>query len=122
MGKSSKQKLNTKSSTEAELFGARGYLPYRMRAKYFLEAQGYMLKEKRFYQDNLSTSGSRKMDVSPVDQTPGTLTLGIFLSNIESVSQTSICNTANQTNVGGFLYKAVARKYLPKIQRRDHGT
>ncbi len=55
MSKSSKQKLNTKSSTEAELVGASDYLPYPIWAKNFLAAQGYELKENVFYQDNQST-------------------------------------------------------------------
>jgi hypothetical protein len=55
MSKSSKQKLNTKSSTEAELVGASDYLPYPIWAKKFLSAQGYELKENVFYQDNQST-------------------------------------------------------------------
>jgi hypothetical protein len=55
MSKSSKQKLNTKSSTEAELVGASDYLPYAIWATNFLEAQGYVLKENVFYQDNQST-------------------------------------------------------------------
>jgi hypothetical protein len=55
MSKSSKQRLNTKSSTEAELVGASDYLPYPIWAKYFLEVQGYTLKENIFYQDNQST-------------------------------------------------------------------
>ena len=55
MSKSSKQKLYTKSSTEAELVGASDYLPYLIWAKKFLAAQGYALKENVFYQDNQST-------------------------------------------------------------------
>jgi hypothetical protein len=55
MSKSSKQKLNVKSSTEAELVGASDYLPYPIWAKKFLAAQGYELKENVFYQDNQST-------------------------------------------------------------------
>ena len=55
MSKSSKQKLNTKSSTEAELVGASDYLPHAIWAKKFMEGQGYALKENRFYQDNQST-------------------------------------------------------------------
>jgi hypothetical protein len=38
MSKSSKHKLNTKSSTEAELVSANDYLPYPVWAKYVLEA------------------------------------------------------------------------------------
>ena len=55
MSKSSKHKLNTKSSTEAELVGASDYLSYPIWAKKFLEAQGYPLEENIFYQDNQST-------------------------------------------------------------------
>ena len=52
--KSSKQKLNTKSSTEAELVGASDYLPNILWVKMFLEAQGYRLGETYFEQDNES--------------------------------------------------------------------
>jgi hypothetical protein len=55
MSKSSRQKLNMKSSTEAGLVGASDYLPYPIWAKKFLAAQGYVLKDNVFYQDNQST-------------------------------------------------------------------
>jgi hypothetical protein len=61
MSKSSKQKLNTKSSTEVELVGASDYLPYPIWGKKFLEAQGYVLKENVFYQDNQSTTQRAKI-------------------------------------------------------------
>jgi hypothetical protein len=54
MSKSSKQKLNTKSSTEAELVGASDYLPSTIWAKLFLEEQGYKIHESTFYHDNQS--------------------------------------------------------------------
>jgi hypothetical protein len=53
-GKSSKQKLNTKSSTEAEVVGASDYIPWTLWAKRFLQEQGYNLKRNIFYQDNES--------------------------------------------------------------------
>jgi hypothetical protein len=52
--KSSKQKLNTKSSTEAEFVGASDYLPNTIWVKNFLEAQGYKIEENVFKQDNES--------------------------------------------------------------------
>jgi hypothetical protein len=52
--KSSKQKLNTKSSTEAELVGASDYLPNTVWVKMFLEAQGYKVEESFLEQDNES--------------------------------------------------------------------
>ncbi len=50
--KSSKQKINTKSLTEAELVGVSGYLLYYIWVDNFLQHQGYKLKRKVLYQDN----------------------------------------------------------------------
>ena len=50
----SKQKLNTKSSTESEVVGVSDFLPYTIWASYFLKAQGYVLYRNIFYQDNTS--------------------------------------------------------------------
>ena len=52
--KSSKQKLNTKSSTEAELVGVSDYLPYNIWLMNFLKEQGYTLTKNVLYQDNQS--------------------------------------------------------------------
>jgi len=53
--RSSKQRLNTKSSTETELVGGSDYLPYPVWLLYFYEAQGYRIAKKIMYQDNQST-------------------------------------------------------------------
>jgi hypothetical protein len=68
MSKSSKQKLNTKSSTEAELVGASDYLPYPIWGKKFLEAQGYVLKENIFFRTTKVPYVLRKMGESLVVQ------------------------------------------------------
>lgn len=52
--KSTKQKLNTKSSTEAEFVGASDYLPNTIWVKNFLEAQGYIIDSNILEQDNES--------------------------------------------------------------------
>ena len=51
---SSKQKLNTKSSTEAELVGASDYLLHVVWILNFLCAQGYPVSCVSFHQDNQS--------------------------------------------------------------------
>jgi hypothetical protein len=51
---SKKQKLNTKSSTEAELVGVDDVLPQALWTKYFMEAQGYGITTI-LNQDNQST-------------------------------------------------------------------
>ena len=52
--KSTKQKLNTKSSTEAEVVGASDFLPSTIWARMFLDSQGYTLTDNVFHQDNQS--------------------------------------------------------------------
>ena len=52
--KSTKQKLNTKSSTEAETVGASDYLPNAIWIKMFMEAQGYSISSSILEQDNES--------------------------------------------------------------------
>jgi len=52
-GTSTRQKLNTKSSTEAELVGVNDVLPQVLWTRYFLEAQGYEVRDN--VQDNQST-------------------------------------------------------------------
>jgi hypothetical protein len=53
--KSTRQRLNTKSSTEAELVDVDDVMPQVLWTKYFLEAQEYEVKDSKLYQDNQST-------------------------------------------------------------------
>jgi hypothetical protein len=51
---STKQKLNTRSSTETEIVGVDDCMPAVLWTRYFLEAQGYGVRENIVYQDNKS--------------------------------------------------------------------
>ena len=52
--KSSKQKLNSRSSTEAELIGVDDAITMILWTKLFMEKQGYEIDENIIYQDNKS--------------------------------------------------------------------
>ena len=52
---SRKQKLNTRSSTEAELVGADDVVSQMLWTQLFLEEQGYPIEKNILYQDNKST-------------------------------------------------------------------
>ena len=52
--KSSKQKINTKSSTEAELVGASDFLSQTIWTRNIIEAQGHTVSSSDYYQDNMS--------------------------------------------------------------------
>ena len=66
--KSSKQKLNTKSSTEAEVVGASDYLPNTIWMQNFLREQGYELNESVYHQDNESAMKLEKNGRSSAGQ------------------------------------------------------
>ena len=51
-GKSSKQKIKVKISTESELVGMGEYVPYKIWFIMFMGAQGYAIKNNVIYQDN----------------------------------------------------------------------
>ena len=52
---SMKQKLNTRSSTEAEIVGVDDLAPKIFWTKLFIEAQGYNIEKNILYQDNKSS-------------------------------------------------------------------
>ena len=51
---STKQKLNARSSTEAEIIGADDFMPAICWTRYFLQAQGYHVNDNVLFQDNKS--------------------------------------------------------------------
>jgi hypothetical protein len=53
-GQSTKQRLNTKSSTEGEVVGCSDYLTVPIWFRHFLQAQGYQDVRSTLYQDNTS--------------------------------------------------------------------
>jgi hypothetical protein len=77
--KSSKQKLNVKSSTEAELVGNSDCLPYNIWLLMFMTMQDYEVKNNVLYQDSQSTILMLKMAETHVREIQDTLTLDIFL-------------------------------------------
>ena len=68
MAKTTKQKLNTKSSTEAEVVGASDFLPWTIWIKRFLENQGYDTTSNIFYQDNTSAMKLEKNGMTSCGQ------------------------------------------------------
>ena len=55
MSKSTKQQLNTLSSTESEFVGNSDFMTSPIYASLFLDAQGYRMQTSTVHQDNQST-------------------------------------------------------------------
>ena len=53
-GSSTRQRINTKSSTESELVAVNDVMPQILWTRYFLESQGYKVHDSVLYQDNQS--------------------------------------------------------------------
>ena len=67
-----KQKLNTKSSTEAELVGVDDLMPQILWTRYFMEAQVVKVSDNVVYQDNQSAMRLEKMEEHQVVSKPVT--------------------------------------------------
>ena len=74
MCKSTKQKQNTKSYTEAKVVGSSDYLPNTIWARMFLAEQGYKLPENIFIRITRALSGLKIMTEHPAGRSPGTWT------------------------------------------------
>ena len=57
---SSKQKLNTRSSTETEIVGVDDFKPVICWTRYFMDAQRYDVEDNVIFQDNRSSDAPRK--------------------------------------------------------------
>ena len=68
----SNRKLNTKSSTEAEMVRVDDLMPQILWMRYFLEAQGMKVSDNIVYQDNQSAMKLEKMEEHQVVSKPGT--------------------------------------------------
>ena len=76
---SNKQKLNTTSSTEAELVGVDDLMTQILWMRYFMKAKGMKVSENVVYQDNQSTMKLEKNGEHQVVSEPEISTYVIFL-------------------------------------------
>ena len=96
---SKKQKLNTRSSTEAKLLGADNVATQIFWTKHFMEAQGYMIKENILHQDNKSTILLQENGRKSARKRSRALNVGYFLTDQVKKGNVRItyCPTDNMT-------------------------
>jgi len=97
MCKSTKQKLNTKSSTEAEVVGSSDYLPNTIWARMILAKQGYENPENVFIRITRALSDSKRMVEHPAGRSPGTSTFVISLCRTVSSPRAFLLSTVPRT-------------------------
>ena len=108
--KSSKQKLNTRSSTESELVGADSASQMILWTKFFMQAQGYPITENILYQDNKSTILLLENGKRSSSQRTRAINIRYFFltDQIEKGNLKVECCVSNRIYVGRFYDKASA--------------
>jgi len=103
---STKQKLNTKSSTEAELVGVNDFMPQILWTRYFLKEQGYDVRDNIVYQDNQSAMLMAKNGKGSTSKRTRHINIRFFfITDRINARELSVehCPTANMT--GDFFTK-----------------
>ena len=116
---STKQKLNTKSSTEAELVGADDAMPNVLWTSYFLKEQGYSTTTPIMYQDNrsailLEQNGTR----SSSNRTKHINVRYYFITDRINNSELIVKYCPTDDMLGDFFSKPTQGKLFKKFRRR----
>ena len=121
--KSTKQKLNTKSSTESEVVGASDYLPWTIWLKMFLQAQGYVLNTCYYYQDNESAirliKNGRK---SSRDKTRHIKIRYFFIADVIKRENLTVKACRSEHMVADYYTKPLQGKLFRKMRDKIMGT
>ena len=115
---STKQKLNTRSSTETELVAADDFMPILLWTNYFLEAQGYGHNDTILYQDNQSAmlleNNGRK---SSGKRTKHINCRFYFITDRINRNELSVEYCPTEEMVGDFFTKPLQGKLFYKFRR-----
>jgi hypothetical protein len=120
---SRKQKLNTRSSTEAELVGADDVAVMILWTKFFMEAQGYEIERNILYQDNKSTillenNGKR----SSSKRTRAFNIRYFFLTDQIEKGNLSIEYCPTTEMIGDYMSKPLQGKLFQKFKKQIMGN
>jgi hypothetical protein len=114
---SSKQKLNTRSSTETELVAADDFMPMIIWTNLFLEAQGYGTKETILYQDNQSAILLEKNGRKSSGKRTKHLNIRYyFITDRISRKELSVAYCPTEEMVGDFFTKPLQGKLFYKFR------
>ena len=114
---SSKQKLNTRSSTEAKLVGVNDAMTMILWMKHFIEAQGYPVRENIIYQDNESSMKLEKYGRQSSGKKTRHLDIRYYFvtDNVkQGVVQIRYCPTGDMT--ADFFTKPLQRSLFKKFR------
>ena len=115
--KSSTQKINTKSSTEAELVAVCDSSNQIIWTRNFLIAQGYDIKEATIFEDNKSTIEMVKNGKSNSDRTKHIAVRFYFIADRVSSKEVKLVYMPTEDMVADLLTKPMQGKQFVKFRR-----
>jgi hypothetical protein len=120
MVSSTKQKLNTRSSTETEIVGADDFMPAIYLTHYFMKAQDYGVKDNVLFQDNKSSIIlEKKGKASSSKRTKHIHIWYVFITDRVSKEEVSVVWCPTGDMVGDYATKtlqgALFRKFRDQI-------
>jgi hypothetical protein len=114
--KSSKQKLMTKSSTEAELVAISDVIGQVLWMRNFLEAQGYILPPVKMFEDNLSTIALIKNGKSNSSRTRHIAIRYFFIADKVSNKEIEIEYKATEEMLADILTKPLQGQLFKRLR------
>jgi hypothetical protein len=113
---STKQKLNTRSSTETEIVGADDFMPAICWTRYFMKGQGYGVKDNVLFQDNKSSILFEKNGkASSSKRTKHINTRYFFITDRVKKEEVSVVWCPTGDIIGDFVTKPLQGGLFPKL-------
>jgi hypothetical protein len=103
--KSVKQKINTKSSTEAELVGLSDSMSVIIWCRNFLEKQGYTMPPAQVFQDNMSTISMIRSGKPTSDRTRHVNIRFFFINDREKSGEVKVEYKSTKSMLADILTK-----------------
>jgi hypothetical protein len=120
---STKQKLNTKSSTETEIVGADDFMPAICWTRYFMKAQGYGVRDNVLFQDNKSSILLEKNGKASSSKRTKHINIRyFFITDRVSDNEVSVVWCPTGGHDWRLRDEATPRRSVQKIQGPNHGS
>ena len=128
-GSSKSQRINTTSSTEAEMVAVHENMPAILWTRYFLECQGYPLKPTNIHQDNMSAELMQTNGRASSSKRTRHMNIRyFFVADVQKRKHITITHCPTDEMIGDFFTKPLGgakfrrfRNIIMNISHDEHG-
>ena len=121
--RSTKQRLNTKISTETEIVGVDNFMPEICWTRYFISAQGYNDKDNHLHQDNKSSILMGNIGKALIRNRTKHINIWYFIiTNGFKKSEVSLLQCPKGDMIGDYMYKLLQGAMLQNFRDQIMGV